>query len=290
MPRRTSTSRCSSRDGLDDGAPDGAHRIPPRALSAARQVASGRDLEPVRDRGTHNARHLDHGCGVFVAGVVFDGTKVVVFTVAVGAAFALFWGAIPLIRGAFEGELQRADRPTKEKSRVTKLPIRHGSNPDSRLDGCRTSNHFTTRPDFEPSGARWAWPRRGVHAAGLARATASFSSRTRRRWTRAGSRQSRFWRLVRGGPLHRASASGCHYGPTTWTVAGIVAITLSIEAFGTPICNNELFYLFVAGFTFYYFRPFEASDTRFSASSPMAGPRRHIGRRGGDGRPLPLAG
>jgi cation transport ATPase len=37
---------------------------------------------------------------LFVAGVIFDGTKVIVFSVAVGACFALFWGVMPLMRRA----------------------------------------------------------------------------------------------------------------------------------------------------------------------------------------------
>jgi hypothetical protein len=40
------------------------------------------------------------GAVLFIAGVIFDGTKVVVFTAAVGACFALFWGALPLMRRA----------------------------------------------------------------------------------------------------------------------------------------------------------------------------------------------
>ncbi len=45
------------------------------------------------------------GAVLLVAGVIFDGTKVVVFTVVVGAAFALVWGVMPLIRRrSLEGE------------------------------------------------------------------------------------------------------------------------------------------------------------------------------------------
>lgn len=44
------------------------------------------------------------GAVLFVAGVIFDGTKVIVYTAAVGFAFALLWGALPLIR---RGEIQR---------------------------------------------------------------------------------------------------------------------------------------------------------------------------------------
>jgi diguanylate cyclase (GGDEF)-like protein len=40
---------------------------------------------------------------------------------------------------------------------------------------------------------------------------------------------------------------------------GCVAITLSIVANGDPAANNELYYLYGAGFTFYYFAWFEAS-------------------------------
>jgi cation transport ATPase len=40
------------------------------------------------------------GAVLFIAGVIFDGTKVVVFSVAVGACFALFWGVMPLMRRA----------------------------------------------------------------------------------------------------------------------------------------------------------------------------------------------
>ncbi len=40
------------------------------------------------------------GAVLLVAGVVFDGTKVVVFTVVAGSCFLLFWGALPLIRRA----------------------------------------------------------------------------------------------------------------------------------------------------------------------------------------------
>ena len=40
------------------------------------------------------------GAVLFVAGVVFDGTKVVVFTAVVGSFFLLFWGVLPLIRRA----------------------------------------------------------------------------------------------------------------------------------------------------------------------------------------------
>ncbi len=41
-------------------------------------------------------------------------------------------------------------------------------------------------------------------------------------------------------------------------LCGIALITASIDLFGTPSNNNDLFYLYVAGFTFYFFRPIEA--------------------------------
>ena len=40
------------------------------------------------------------GAILFVAGVVFDGTKVIVLAAAAGACFALFWGVLPLTRRA----------------------------------------------------------------------------------------------------------------------------------------------------------------------------------------------
>ena len=40
------------------------------------------------------------GAVLFVAGVVFDGAKVIIFTVLVGGFFVLFWAVLPLIRRA----------------------------------------------------------------------------------------------------------------------------------------------------------------------------------------------
>lgn len=40
------------------------------------------------------------GAVLLVAGVIFDGTKVVLFTVLVGSCFVVFWGALPLMRRA----------------------------------------------------------------------------------------------------------------------------------------------------------------------------------------------
>lgn len=47
------------------------------------------------------------GTVLLIADIIFDGAQTVILTVAAGLTFAVFWGAMPLLRRAELGESER---------------------------------------------------------------------------------------------------------------------------------------------------------------------------------------